>query len=118
LVIPPEISEKHGGLIALIRNSESMNDEERQYWINILPVMTEEQIKNLIDILENEKRQLAAIDEKYANDASSIDDAAAIHKTGEKVRQQRESRQSTEQSHKQKEEQEAESILKQIESNN
>jgi len=94
-----------------------MNDEERQYWINILPVMTEDQIKNLKDILENEKRQLAAIDEKYANDGSSADAAAAIHKTGEQVRQRRESRQSTEQSHKQKEEQEAESILKQIEGN-
>lgn len=71
LTIPPDVQEKFGPLIELIKGSESMNDEERQYWVNILPIMTPEQLKNLEDILVNEKRQLAAIDAKYAREASA-----------------------------------------------
>lgn len=58
--VPEELKRKHVELVKLIRDSESMRDEERQYWINSLPGMTAEQVQNLLDILENEQRQLAA----------------------------------------------------------
>lgn len=65
LQIPEETAKKFHDLIELIKGSESMNTDERQYWINILPIMTPEQLKNLTDILTNEKEQLAAIDARY-----------------------------------------------------
>lgn len=43
-----------------------MNDQERNYWLQVLPVMTEDQVKELRDILDTEKRKLAEIDKKYA----------------------------------------------------
>ena len=55
LVIPDETKKKFPDLIKLILASESMNDEERQYWVNILPVMTPDQISSLRDILETER---------------------------------------------------------------
>ena len=55
LQIPPDTQAKFGKFVDLIKGSESMNDEERQYWINILPIMTPEQIKNLAAL-----RQIAA----------------------------------------------------------
>lgn len=70
LFIPPALRESHGELIDLIVKSESMNDEERQYWIDILPVMTPDQITQLRTILVNERDQLAAIDAKYAKEIS------------------------------------------------
>lgn len=71
LVVPAETERRFGPIIALIRGSESMNMEERQYWINILPAMTPEQVQNLEQILNTEREQLAAIDAKYANPQST-----------------------------------------------
>ena len=70
LFIPPALRVSHGELIELIIHSESMNDEERQYWVDILPVMTPDQIAQLRTILTNERDQLAAIDAKYAKDVT------------------------------------------------
>jgi hypothetical protein len=72
VTVPDELQKKFPKLIALILGSESMNDEERQYWINILPVMTPEQQDNLQQILENEKNQLAAIDAKYEKEMKKL----------------------------------------------
>ena len=62
LKIPDDVRSKFPELIDLIVASESMNDEERQYWINILPIMTPEQTEDLRGILDNERKQLEAID--------------------------------------------------------
>ena len=83
LVIPDELKAQHPDLIELIIHSESMNTEERQYWINILPIMTPEQLQNLQDILTNERSQLAAIDAKYAKDVSSLSQQEQIQAIGE-----------------------------------
>src|SRR3989339_1897774 len=83
LIIPDDIRQKFPELIELILGSESMNDEERQYWINILPVMTPDQIASLKDILETERRQLSAIDQKYAKEIKEIGNRKIIEKTGE-----------------------------------
>ncbi len=114
LVISPEIQEKFSPLLELIKASESMNNEERQYWINILPVMTPEQIKNLEDILQNEKKQLAAIDEKYSNQAEEskrLDNSKVL---GEKIKTQKRKREEIEQEETKKEEIAEEDILGKI----
>jgi len=74
LSIPDVLREKHPELISLIQGSENMDNKERQYWVNILPVMPPDQIQNLREILENEKR-LLAIDrknEKASNRAGHV----------------------------------------------
>ena len=49
------VKDKFPDLIDLIKQTESMNDEEREYWFQILPIMTEDQIRKFRDILVNEK---------------------------------------------------------------
>jgi len=115
LQVPPDVAAKFGGLIALIKGSESMNDEERQYWINILPIMTGEQVKNLQDILENEKKQLSAIDQKYSQEMQKIEQEEFLRKAEEERLKKRQSRSATESSAKKSEEADAESLLKKIE---
>jgi len=84
LSIPADIAEKFGELVELIKGSRSMDDGERQYWVDVLPIMSEDQIKNLRDILDNEKKQLAeaatayseGMQEKVRNVAVEFDEEA------------------------------------------
>jgi hypothetical protein len=64
-IIPVLIRENFPDLIKLIVETESMDKEEREYWLSIMPVMTEEQIVKLRDILVNEREQLAQINHQY-----------------------------------------------------
>jgi len=96
--ISEDLKKKFPELIELVLGSESMNDEERQYWVNILPVMTPEQVQNLKDILTNEKQQLAAIDRKYAKEIERIGESQLLQKVDDERRNRREQRSKTEQS--------------------
>jgi hypothetical protein len=66
LNIPDDVRAKFPELIVMIQESKSMNQEERQYWVDVLPIMTEEQIDNLRSILVNEKKQIEEVNTKYA----------------------------------------------------
>lgn len=57
VIIPEEVKEKYPGLIPQIMASESMDDEERNYWFSVLPIMTDEQVAELKDILESERKR-------------------------------------------------------------
>lgn len=116
LVIPPEVQEKFAAILVLIQGSESMNNEERQYWINILPIMTPEQLKNLQEILSSEKKQLAAIDAKYSKEMSQVSGTAAVESMEQKIRSQKEKRRQTEEEDIKKEQSQEEAILSQIQS--
>jgi len=65
LNIPEDVQKQFSELIGFIKGSQSMNDEERQYWIDVLPIMTEDQLANLNSILGNEKKQIAEADKQY-----------------------------------------------------
>ncbi|PIR49764.1 hypothetical protein COU79_03050 [Candidatus Peregrinibacteria bacterium CG10_big_fil_rev_8_21_14_0_10_54_7] len=116
LIIPDDIRQKFPELIELILQSESMNDEERQYWINILPIMTPDQIENLRGILQNEKEQLAAIDKKYSKQIEQMGQEELIRRTEVERRGRRSQLQSDEAAHSAQDEEQAEELLKQIES--
>ena len=115
LTISDEVKAKYPELVQLIQASESMNDEERQYWINILPIMTPEQVQDLRNILDNEKKQLQAIDQKYATEIEQVGKAEVIKNTDEERRRKREERAQKEAAHASTEKESAEDILKKIE---
>lgn len=57
---------KRPDLIELVLRSRSMDKpEEKQSWFNLMPMMTQEQIAKLEDILTREKNKLAEIEKKY-----------------------------------------------------
>jgi len=116
LIIPPEVQEKFAPILTLLQGSESMNNEERQYWINILPIMTPEQLKNLQEILSSEKKQLAAIDAKYSKEMSQVSGTAAVQSMEQKIRSQKERRRQSEEEDLKKEQSEEDAILSQIQS--
>lgn len=112
--IPEDLRKKFPELIELILGSESMNDEERQYWVNILPVMTPEQVQNLKDILTNERQQLAAIDRKYAKEIERIGETQLQQKVDEERQNRRKQRSHSEETARQEEEAKAAEIMGKI----
>lgn len=72
--IPQVVKQKYPQLIPLILNTESMDDEEREYWFQILPIMTEDQVHKLLEILVNEKQQLAKLDAEYEEELAKINE--------------------------------------------
>ncbi len=76
--VSDEIQAKYPELIKLIIATESMDDDERQYWFDIMPSMTDEQIDRLYDILETEKKKLEDLEVKYQKEIKSLNEKHLI----------------------------------------
>ncbi|MCD6109808.1 hypothetical protein J7J83_03560 [bacterium] len=72
--IPQAVKDKYPELIPLILQTESMNDEEREYWFQILPIMTTDQVNKFRKILVTEKQQLSKLDQDYEKELSKINE--------------------------------------------
>lgn len=77
-IIPKLVQEKYSDLINLIKNTESMDDEEKQYWFQILPIMTVEQVGKLKTILNSEKEQLQSLDREYEEELQKLNEKHLI----------------------------------------
>ncbi len=96
LTIPDETKEGFPELTEMIIGSKSMNNEERQYWVDVLPIMTEEQIDNLRGILTNEKDQLDEAESKYEENVESEVKKAGINFDEFKYKEKKRMRQEAE----------------------
>lgn len=76
--ISDEMQAKYPELIKLILNTESMDDDERQYWFDIMPSMTDSQIDRLFNILETEKKKLEDLEVKYQKEIKSLNEKHLI----------------------------------------
>jgi hypothetical protein len=65
-------------LADLILYTESMDDDERQYWYDIMPSMTDEQIDRLYNILDTEKKKLEKLEMKYQNEIKNLNEKHLI----------------------------------------
>ena len=113
--IADEVLSQDPVLIQLILESKSLAGvDEKQNWFNLLEMMNEEQVAKLKDILTREKQKLEEINQKYAQKQAEINqkyqqafNAEAYYRTqaelGAKENQSRE-----------KELEEADSLLAQI----
>jgi hypothetical protein len=72
--VPSLVKEKFPDLVQLIKETESMNQQERDYWFQILPIMTEDQIRKFRDILVNEKNQLSRLDKEYEDELNRLNE--------------------------------------------
>ena len=64
--ISDDIKEKFNEIIELILLSTTIdNKEKKQYWIDALSTMTDDQVDNLKKILTEEKDELEKIDKQY-----------------------------------------------------
>lgn len=85
-IIPTLVREKFPDLIKLIYETESMNEEEREYWLQILPIMSEEQIVKFRGILVNEKEQLMRLDSEYQKEMGKINSKANTQLSEEEIK--------------------------------
>lgn len=76
--ISDELQAKFPELIELIMATESMDNDERQYWFDIMPSMTDPQIDRLFDILETERKKLQELEVKYQKEIKSLNEKHLI----------------------------------------
>ncbi len=76
--ISDELKAKYPELIKLILETESMDDDERQYWFDIMPSMTDDQIDRLFNILDTERKKLEALEEKYKKEIKNLNEKHLI----------------------------------------
>jgi hypothetical protein len=63
--IPQHIVDKWPDLMTMLNQTDSMDNSEKEYWISMLPTMSEVHIEKLYNILANEKKKLTEIENKY-----------------------------------------------------
>lgn len=87
-----EIEAKYPELVELVLGSESIDNNEKQYWFDILPSMTNEQIDRLFNILSTERHQLEELNIKYQEEIKTLNEKHLIQwqslqtqKTKEKI---------------------------------
>ncbi len=77
-ILLDEIQLKYPELIKLILHTESMDNNEKQYWFDILPSMTDEQIDRLFNILETERHQLEELEVRYQEEIKTLNEKHLI----------------------------------------
>lgn len=115
LKIPAETQKNFGELIQMMLQSRSMNDEERQYWVDVLPIMTEEQIANLRDILETEKKEIQAADRTYAKGMAGEEQKVKMAFDEAAYKAKKDALRVAEKDHENKEAKTEESLLQELE---
>ncbi len=99
-----EIQLKYPELINLIIASESIDNNEKQYWFDILPSMTDEQVDRLFSILITERRQLEDLNMKYQEEIKTLNEKHLIQWQSLQSQKTRDRVQSQEKSDSSKEE--------------
>ncbi len=112
--IPQAVKDKYPEIIDMILKTESMSEQERQYWFQILPIMTQEQVDRLKNILQEESKQLAKLNEEYQGELGKINDKHMTEWDTLKKAEERQKRTEAEAVHEVEEKKEEEDILKQL----
>ena len=76
--VSDEMQAQYNELVKLIIETESMDDDEKQYWFDIMPSMTDDQIDRLFNILDTEKKKLEALEEKYQTEIKKLNEKHLI----------------------------------------
>jgi hypothetical protein len=79
LNVSEDVQKKFPDLVELIKKSQSMNLEERQYWVDVLLIMSDDQIQNLKNILDNEKKQVEAANQNLQKGIAEDEAKVKIH---------------------------------------
>ncbi|MBN2096167.1 hypothetical protein JW752_02075 [Candidatus Peregrinibacteria bacterium] len=116
LTVPDETREKFPELVDMIIGSQSMNDEERQYWVDVLPIMTEEQLDNLREILANEKKQMEEVNKTYEEKAKEGADKGKLEFDESKYKEKKRTREEEETRFEQEEREREARLLEEISS--
>lgn len=73
-----EVQSQYPELVKLVLGTESMDNNEKQYWFDILPSMTDEQVDRLFDILETERHKLEELELRYQEEIKNLNEKHLI----------------------------------------
>ena len=73
-----EIQAQYPELVGLVLATESMDNSEKQYWFDILPSMTDDQVDRLFDILETERKKLEDLEIRYQEEIRNLSERHLI----------------------------------------
>ncbi len=73
-----EVEQQYPELIKLILTTESMDNSEKQYWFDIMPSMTDDQVDRLFDILETERKKLEELEIRYQEEIRNLSEKHLI----------------------------------------
>ena len=76
--ISDEVLAQYDELVKMILSTESMDNDERQYWFDIMPSMTESQIDRLYNILDTERNKLEELEVKYQEEIKDLNEKHLI----------------------------------------
>ncbi|QFR39395.1 hypothetical protein A9Q91_04145 [Candidatus Gracilibacteria bacterium 28_42_T64] len=76
--VSDDVQAQYAELIKLILATDSMDDNERQYWFDIMPSMTDEQVDRLYSILDTEKKKLEDLETKYQDEIKQLNEKHLI----------------------------------------
>ncbi len=76
--VSDEIMAAYPELVKLVTETGSMDDDEKQYWFDILPSMTDNQVDRLFNILDTEKKKLEALEDKYQKEIKNLNEKHLI----------------------------------------
>ncbi|MEK7673428.1 MAG: hypothetical protein AAB373_06110 [Patescibacteria group bacterium] len=114
-IVPAIVREKFPDLVKLIYETESMNQEEREYWLQIMPIMSEEQIVKFREILVNERDQLAKLDQEYKAEMQKAGDKPVATPLDEaKIKERMDQLKATETASKQAEASQEQDLLQKL----
>ena len=112
--ISDEMQVKYPELIKLILNTESMDDDERQYWFDIMPSMTDSQIDRLFNILETERKKLDDLEIKYQKEIKSLNEKHLIEWQEFQIKQSKQKMAKAKAEEKSEEQQDPDDVLKML----
>ena len=113
--IPEDMLESNADLVVLVLQSKSISDQkEKQSWFDLYPLMNQDQIDKLRDILTREKQKLAEIEAKYQAKQEEIKRKYEQTYASGAYQQQQDKIRDSEMASRQQEEMEADALLNQI----
>jgi serine phosphatase RsbU (regulator of sigma subunit) len=110
VTIPEEVKTKYPDLIPQVLESKSMDDEERNYWFSVLPIMTEDQVSELRDILRTEQER-AKKNKEGVPEKETVD----LEKAEKERKERSENRKKEELASQSEDQEEAEDLLSELE---
>lgn len=113
--IPDAFLEKEPDLVILVLKSKSLaKDEEKQSWFNLVPMMNEDQINKLRDILTRERDKIAEIEAKYEKKKEEIQEKYQNKFNAVEYQKRMSNMQTHEESVREQENEEADDLLKNL----
>ena len=113
--IPDDMLQVNWDLVVLVLESKSISEQkEKQSWFDLYPLMNQEQIDKLRDILTREKEKLAEIEARYQAKQEEIKRKYEQTYASGAYQQQQDKIRDSEMASRQQEEVEADALLNQI----